>query len=478
MRGTTACVCWPGIPIGSERVTDQTLLEAKQEQWPRAASSLSLIGHRRAGEPAGAARAGGLESALTPALEAAGGGLWVGWSADAAATAASARRRQHGSIQVVSIGLTPTEIRGYYEGFSNQTLWPLLHGFSEKADLRAEYFEIYRQVNEHFADVVMDLSHPSDCIWVHDYHLMLLGAALRERGWDGPLGYFHHVSVPSPQLWAQIPHAATLSEALAAYDLIGVQTPLFAEHLRQVLRPEITERVAPYPISIDPEAWRNLARSYPGNPLAKTTVGRSVVLGVDRLDYSKGISVRFDAFERMLAKHSAWREHVVLVQWSAPSREAIPAYRTERAAVEDRLRQLNVRHGVNPPVAALEIATHRPSEVAAAYRESAVCLVTSFADGMNLVAKEFIAVQRPGAPGVLVLSTGCGAAAEMREALLVEPGDVSGIADAIERALCMSLTERQTRWQALSATLDRNTVHDWYRGYLHDLGERRQSAES
>ncbi len=424
--------------------------------------------------------AGGLASALGSAL-AESGGLWFGWSGAESDVEAEPARRRDGAVEYLAVDLSAEEIRGYYEGFSNRALWPLCHGFDDRAHPGRADYEIYRRVNARFAARLSALLRPGDRVWIHDYHLLPLGEELRRRGWAGRVAFFLHIPVPSARSWRRLPGAAELARALGACDLIGVQTGRDAEAARALLGAHgaagAAGRVAAHPIGIDPEHWRDLAAQEAANPLEPAAGGRRVLLGADRLDYSKGIPLRLEAFERLLEREPRWRTRALLVQWSAPSREAIAEYRAERERVEALAARIEARFGAPSPPAAggaggpvlNEVATRAASTIAAAYREAAVSLVTSHADGMNLVAKEFVAVQRPADPGVLVLSRGCGAAEELREALLVPAGDVDALAAAMAAALAMSPGERRDRWRALSERVEGSTVHDWSRRFLAAL---------
>ncbi|MGE0228061.1 MAG: trehalose-6-phosphate synthase [Dehalococcoidia bacterium] len=416
---------------------------------------------------AGSARAsvGGLVAALRPAIEERGG-VWFGWSGVADDDPVRLTRRDEGTIEFVTCDLTSAEVAGYYEGFCNRTLWPLMHGLVDRAEVRADDYAAWRAVNARFAALLAPMLRPSDLVWVHDYHLVPLGIELRAAGWRGRTGYFHHIPIPERREWASIPQHGEVAACLAAYDLVGVQTARDASRLRSYLDPGAGERVRAFPIGIDPERMQRLAGQHPGDPF-EARGGRQVLLGLDRLDYTKGIPDRLRAFERLLERRPSLRDEALLVQWSAPSREGIPDYRAERLLVDGLVARLSGLASPSPVEARNEVL---PAEtVAAALRDAEVCLVTSRSDGMNLVAKEYVAVQRPESPGVLVLTDGCGAAEELREALIVPSGDLDGIAEAMERALEMPLDERRARWRGLSERVDAGHVSGWSRRYLDAL---------
>ncbi len=417
--------------------------------------------------------AGGLASALAQALAEAGG-LWFGWSGEAGDPQASPTHRRAGDVEHVTIDLSAEEVEGHYEGFCNRALWPLLHGFGERAHLAAAQYALYRGVNERFAERLAPLLHAGDIVWVHDYHLLLLGAELRKRGWRGRLGFFLHIPLPAAAEWARLPGAAKLARSLGDYDLVGVQTERDVRAARAILSAsgasEASERVAAFPIGIDPEHWRGLAAAEPASPFEPVAQERRVLFGADRLDYSKGIPLRLEAFERLLGREPRWRSEALLVQWSAPSRGRIPEYAAEQARVEELAARLDaVGASGDPSPVWHEVVTHEASTIAAGYRDAAVSLVTSLSDGMNLVAKEFVAVQPAHDPGVLLLSRGCGAAEDLVEALLVEPGDVEAITRAMGQALAMPLDERKQRWHSLLARVEGGTVHHWRHAFLAAL---------
>ena len=419
-------------------------------------------------DPADAARlAGGLVSALLPAMRQEGG-LWFGWSGERRAPEAAPTRHRDGTIEYVTIDLSPAEATEYYEGFCNRTLWPLLHGLAEHSSVRPGEDETWRRVNARFASALTPLLRPDDLVWVHDYHLIPLGAQLRALGWRGRLGYFHHVPIPTIEGWLRIPRADTVADNFTAYDLIGVQTARDVERLRSILGAGAPPRIDAYPIGIDPDHWRALANAHPADPFAAWRGKRQVLLGLDRLDYSKGIPQRLQAFERLLARSGPARTGALLVQWAAPSRSEIPEYAAERAAVEGIVARIEQRFG-DPAPLHFELAVKPPELVAAALRDADICLVTPLADGMNLVAKEFAAVQQESRPGVLILSDNCGAAEELHDALIVNAADVSSIERAMELALAMPSEERHRRWSALREQVESNTVHHWLRRLLADL---------
>jgi trehalose 6-phosphate synthase len=412
--------------------------------------------------------AGGLANALQPALRT-HGALWFGWSGHTGDPAAPPVHASDGAVEYVTIDLSEAELAGYYEGFSNRTLWPLMHGLPDRAHIEPEQYALWRRVNVRFASALRPLLREGDLVWVHDYHLIPCGEALRAAGWTGRLGYFHHIPIPAEEHWRQIPNADALTPAFAAYDLVGVQTERDAQRLRDLIEAEkhgIT--VGAYPIGIDPAHVRALAAAHPGDPFEESRRGRQVLLGLDRLDYSKGVPQRLLAFEQLLARDETTRREALLVQWSAPSRETIPEYEAERRAAEEAATRIEVNYPDDQPVQ-FTVSTLPAEMVAAGLRDADVCLVTSLADGMNLVALEFVAAQTEERPGVLILSDTCGAAETLHDALIVHAADVASIEEAMARALAMPHDKRVERWRALLNVVEEQTADAWYRHFVNDL---------
>ncbi|MEX2229363.1 MAG: trehalose-6-phosphate synthase [Dehalococcoidia bacterium] len=413
-------------------------------------------------------RAGGLVSALLPALEESGG-LWFGWSGRVERRPGRPHIARAGRVDFVTVDLTADEIARYYAGFSNRTLWPVLHGLSHHphAGEGLEYL-VWRAVNRRFAEQLAPWLRPDDLVFVQDYHLIPFGRELRRTGWGGLLGYFHHVPMPGPEAWAALPHAVEIAGMFEHYDLVGVQTETDRTALEAILPGRPRGAVQAHPIGIDPARMRAMAAEHPADAFATLRDERRVIFGVDRLDYTKGIPWRLTAFEQLLERRPALAHAVRFVQWAAPSRETIDEYREERARIEAIAMRIAARHEDGAPVV-LSIADRPRDVVAAALRDADVCVVTSLADGMNLVAKEFVAVQRPANPGVLVLSDSCGAAAELEGALLVRATNVASIEAALERALAMPLEERQRRWRSMARAVESNTAQHWLQGFLRAL---------
>ncbi len=433
---------------------------------------------------------GGLVSALRPALESREG-LWMGWSGETEGTTGDARLSisEVEGISLASVSLTPDEVEHYYDIFSNQTLWPLLHSFPGKATIRHDSYQVYRSVNCKYAAALIDLLRPGDLVWVHDYHLFPLGRELRKLGWTGKIGFFLHSPFPPSEIFGILPWARKLLTRLFDYDIVGLQTRKYAHNLQESMGDELravligdtlrykgrTLKVRSYPVSTDAEAFRLMALNKEPGPVVEFledySKDRKILLGVDRLDYTKGIAQRMQAMERLLDTHPELRGHVTLIQISAPSRVNVPEYAQERAQLDSLVGQINGKFGEAHwmPIHPLH-RSYSQQDLAHFYREADACLVTPLRDGMNLVAKEFIASQTSD-PGVLVLSRFCGAAETMQDALMVNPYDVQRTAAMIHRALTMDKEERQRRWEALFQGISRHTAEDWCYGFLSDLGD-------
>lgn len=438
-------------------------------------------------------RAGGLAVALRGAL-AEEGGLWFGWSGKKVRQpTGKLHELRDGNIQYATLDLSREDFDAYYNGFANRTLWPLLHFRMDLVDYTRETYAGYRRVNALFADKLAPLLRKDDLIWIHDYHLIPLAQRLREHGIDNRIGFFLHVPMPSPDLLAALPEHRDLFAALSSYDLVGFQTcrdlERFQDYVRlfgdgKVLTPGKMEtakgrrfRGGAFPISIDTATIAEQAASATGKPSVKRlreSLGeRSLVIGVDRLDYSKGLPDRFRAIERHLERHPDQRGELTFLQIAPPSRSDVPEYRLLRRELERLSGHINSAHSV-PDWTPLRYINRNfaHSVLTGFYRCADIALVTPLRDGMNLVAKEFVAAQDPEDPGVLVLSRFAGAANELPEALLVNPYDLDGVADTIATAHAMPKAERKKRWRAMMDTLKRHDITAWRNDYLQALQSR------
>jgi trehalose 6-phosphate synthase len=446
-----------------------------------------VVVSNRVGLP-GEQRAGGLASALRAAL-AEHGGLWFGWSGKRTQSP-ELHEASDGTIDYCTLDLAPEDHDAYYNGFANRTLWPLLHFRLDLVDYRRETREGYRRVNAMFADRLAPLLRADDIVWVHDYHLIPLGAMLRARGVGNRIGFFLHVPMPSSDLAAALPDHRALFGALSAYDLVGFQTARDVERFQDYTRlfggGEVLGdgqlhgadgrrfRAAAFPISIDTAGIARQARAATAKPgvrrLRDSLAGRALAIGVDRLDYSKGLPDRFRAFARYLERHPAQRGTLTYLQVAPASRDEVPEYRALRRELEGLAGHINGRHAAPDWTPVRYVNRNFAHDVLTGYyRMAALAIVTPLRDGMNLVAKEFVAAQDAHDPGVLVLSRFAGAAYELPEALQVNPYDHDGVADAIARAAAMPLAERQERWRSMMDTLERHDITAWRKSCLATL---------
>jgi trehalose 6-phosphate synthase len=433
---------------------------------------------------------GGLASAMRAALQERGG-LWFGWSGKiATGTASELHRLSDGAIDYVTVDLSRTDHDEYYAGFANRTLWPLFHYRQDLVDYQRSHLEGYLRVNAVFADELVKLLEPDDIIWVHDYHLIPLAALLRARGVRNRIGFFLHTPLPAAALLIALPRHRELLETLASYDLVGVHTArdlraledYFLHEVGGAMRPGGRLRAANgrlfragvFPISIDTTkvaATAARAATEPGVlQLFESLDGRALIIGVDRLDYSKGLAQRFEAFAHLLERAPELHSHVTFLQIAPPSRGAVPEYRQIRRELERTSGHINGNFATPEWVPIRYVNQSFPHRLLAGYyRVARVGMITPLRDGMNLVAKEYVACQDPKNPGVLVLSRFAGAAQELTEALLVNPADTAEVADALERALAMPQRERIARWRSMMDVLERHDLTAWRNAFLTAL---------
>jgi trehalose 6-phosphate synthase len=443
--------------------------------------------------------AGGLAVALGQALEQTGG-LWMGWSGRVSTAAdaenAAVQIQRSGNVQLATFDLSTQAYDNYYLGYSNAVLWPVFLYRLDLADFDAAFFEGYRHVNLLFARKLMPLLRSDDVLWIHDYHLIPLAAQLRALGCTARIGFFLHIPLPPPPILAAIPQHAWLMECLFAYDVVGFQSTLDLQHFSSYVQQELSAKLldkadsAPdalhlhafgrtvhaqaFPIGIDVEEFTQLVDGKEARASYATMreqyAQRRVLIGIDRLDYSKGIPHRIRAFRQLLEQFPENLHHATLVQIASPSRETLGAYSDIRKELEGLCGAINGDFGTLDwiPVRYIHRTVAR-KRLPGLCRAARVGLVTPLRDGMNLVAKEFLAAQDSADPGVLVLSRFAGAAEQLQEALLVNPYDTHGTAQAIQRALHMPLEERQERHQALLARIQAFDVHWWSRSFLQAL---------
>ncbi len=444
-------------------------------------SRLVVVANRIPTPRRGASQAGGLAVALRDARlrrEL----LWFGWSGEITEIPAdSARLTARARAGFALADLSPGEYRGFYRGFANGMLWPLLHFRLGLAEFRRDEFATYSAVNERFARMLAPLLRADDTVWVHDYHLIPFGAALRrlagtgQTPWTGRLGFFLHVPLPPPALFTALPQADALLADFAAYDLIGVQTRQDAGFLSEMLDARgISPRIGVFPAGIDAERQARTARQQAQGPearrLAESLGQRALILGIDRLDYSKGLPERLRGFEQMLRRFPEHRHRVTMLQIAPVSRGDVFQYRALRRELDELAGRINAEYAEfdGIPLRYLTRGLARPT-LAGFQRLARVGLVTPLRDGMNLVAKEYVAAQDPEDPGVLVLSRFAGAAEDLAAALLVNPHDPDEIAEAIAAALAMGAEERRARWQTLIAAVTTTSAARWAQGFLTTL---------
>ena len=450
---------------------------------------LVIVSNRLSLPGDGQARAGGLAVAMHEALRT-HGGIWFGWSGEVAeAPAAAPQMTTRGRITYAATDLSAEEHKLYYLDYANSTLWPLFHFRLGLMEYRREASRAYYEVNRRFAKMLKALIAPDDVIWVHDYHLIPLGQELRRLGVMNRIGFFLHTPFPPVEVVIALPRNEALIEAMCAYDLLGFQTE---ECLRSFMGciTEIAKgqdlgggdfaafgrrsRAGAFPIGIDTESFTELARRAVASPetrrLEESLSGRPLILCVDRLDYSKGIPHRFEAIDALLNDWAEHRRQFTYLQITPYSRAEVAQYRTLRRQIEQAAGRVNGRFAEFDwaPIRYVNRSFNRPT-LAGFLRLARIGLVTPLRDGMNLVAKEFVAAQDPADPGVLVLSRFAGAANELQAALLVNPIDVDDMASALRRGLVMPREERVARWRAMMDIVERNTITTWCKEFLDAL---------
>ena len=441
---------------------------------------------------------GGLAVGLRAALEQSGG-IWLGWSGRTASPPSDTLGiGKAGPFTLATFDLSDPEHARYYQGFANRTLWPLLHGRTDLVAFDSAELATYLGVARKFARHAMRLIERRDLVWVHDYHLIPVAQHLRRLGVTSPLGFFLHTPFPTTDVLVSLRCHRDLFAGLAAYDLIGFQTEAdlgnFRDYVVRELGGDVVDRqhvilagrrirVGAFPIGIDARHFAALGvsadRLEVRRHLDSCLEGRLAIVGADRLDYTKGIPQRLLAYERLLDSEPGYRGRTSLVQIAAPSREGITEYQHCRSELEALSGRINARYGEFgwTPVRYFN-RSFGHSFLAALFRCSRVGLVTPLRDGMNLVAKEYLAVQDPTDPGVLVLSRFAGAAEQLKSAVLVDPNDIGGIARALKSALAMPLDERRARWEVAMAGIREHDIHSWCRSFLLALRHTRTGAQS
>ncbi len=448
----------------------------------------------RVAVPKSGSRAGGLEVAVHAALKQ-NPGIWFGWSGRMSAKLET-RTIDHDKISYVVTDLQREDYNEYYNGFANRVLWPILHYRLDLAEFSRRDLSGYMRVNEHFVNELQKVLRPDDVIWAHDYHLFPFAKLLRERGFTNRIGFFLHTPFPPPEIITALPHHERIVTALCNYDLVGFQTEIdaanFARYLETECRYERTAdgystgdrnvRIGAFPVGIETEHFSRLARRSIRSPFVSGVLaslsGRAMIIGVDRLDYSKGINGRLEAFERFLARNAEWHNNVTYLQITPKSRSSIREYADMERQVSETVGRINGNYGEAAwtPIRYVNRA-HRRAALAGLYRAARAALVTPLRDGMNLVAKEYVAAQNEEDPGVLILSRFAGAAVECKPALLVNPFDSDSVGAAIHRALSMSLDERRARQKALYEIIASNDISAWPGRFLRALNDRSEKID-
>ncbi len=436
---------------------------------------------------------GGLITALHPALKDRGG-LWIGWPGTTDDPSGVSERLQRSTLdagyELVPVLLSAEEVSRFYQGFSNEILWPLFHDLQSICNFDPSYWKVYQQVNRKYAEVTVARAHPQDFIWVHDYHLMNMASELRQLGFSGKLAFFLHIPFPPPDIFVKMPWRADLVRSLLDYDLIGFQTLRDRRNFLQCLRTLVRDvevhsgetmarvevgsrevRVGVFPISIDVHAFERAASSPQVTErveqLKQLLPGGQLILGIDRLDYTKGIVHRLQAFRNALLRYPELHNRVSLIQVVVPSREDIPKYHDLKAQIEQLVSQINGQFSCPGwiPITYLFRSLER-TELLAYYRAAQIALVTPLKDGMNLVAKEYCACSLDE-DCVLILSEFAGAAAQLhRWALMVNPYDIEGVADAIYKGFQMGLSERRWHMRGMRRAIRKQDIYWWLNFYL------------
>ena len=434
----------------------------------------------RVAQPGGV-QTGGLATALQSVLREQRG-VWVGWSGRYGEGPPHVHIGD--GIRYCTLDIPEPEFNAYYHHFANRTLWPLFHYRVDLVDYQREAYEGYRNVNKRFARALAQELAPDDVVWIHDYHLIPLAHEMRKLGLGQRIGFFLHIPMPSWDVLSMLPGHEELLGFLTECDLVGLQTEGDMENLRRSLK-EIGKKqlrceLAVFPVGIDAGAVAQVASApvaiSAANELRASLSGKRLAIGVDRLDYSKGLPERFRAFARHLERTDARREPLTYLQIAPPTRVAVPEYQTLRKELEGLAGHINGLHS-RPDWTPVRYVNHiyPHSVLTGFYRAADLALVTPLRDGMNLVAKEYVASQQASDPGVLVLSRLAGAADTMPEALLVNPHDVDDVASAIDTAVSMPASERRQRWEAMMDNLRRHDIKRWASDFLEHL---RRSAHA
>ncbi|WP_140985702.1 alpha,alpha-trehalose-phosphate synthase (UDP-forming) [Asticcacaulis tiandongensis] len=431
---------------------------------------------------------GGLAMALSAALRE-GNGMWFGWSGEVAETSGQISVQRIGGVTVALTHLDEQDVHEYYNGYANKTLWPLFHYRPDLVSFERSFDEGYARVNQRFAEGVAPLLVEDDLIWVQDYHLIPLAAKLREQGAKNRIGFFLHIPWPAMRILMTLPKHLELVRTMFDYHLIGFQTEDSVSAFREYVLNHAggedlgdgrvkafgkVTHIAAYPIGIDAKEFVESSQSPTAAAYCKrmrtSQNGRKMMIGVERLDYSKGLEERFVAYDQFLRDYPQYENNVFLLQIATPSREEVDAYQDIRNRLDSLSGHINGEHAQVDWVPIRYVnRSYRRDELAGIYRAAHVGLVTPLRDGMNLVAKEYIAAQDPDDPGVLILSQFAGSAEQMKDALIVNPFDREAVSETIHEALSMPLAERKRRYEALMHGVMTDDVVSWREAFVRDL---------
>ncbi|MEL6474136.1 MAG: trehalose-6-phosphate synthase, partial [Pseudomonadota bacterium] len=418
------------------------------------------------------------------------GGVWAGWSGEVVQEPPrGAQVFADDGVEFLLTDLSEDEHDGFYLGYANSVLWPVFHYRIDLATFDSDTFNTYAAVNQRIATLVQGRLQVGDSVWVHDYHFLLMADCLRRAGWDGPVGFFLHIPFPAPEIFRAVPEHQWIARAMCAYDVIGFQSETdrsnFARYLVEECKAEIgengtikafghTTKAKAYPIGIDAESFKRAANSETAQTAADR-IGRflgerSLVVGVDRMDYSKGLPQRFEAVGELFDSHPELHGKVSVTQIAPPSRSKVDEYRELRIELDRLAGRINGDHGDLDWIPLRYLArSYDRDELAGLFRIARVGLVTPLRDGMNLVAKEFVMAQDEEDPGVLILSEFAGAAEQLTSALVVNPHDRGKLAETIYLALTMPVEERRLRWRALRDIVVSQDIGWWRTLFLDDL---------
>lgn len=437
------------------------------------------------------ASAGGLAMAMSRALRT-NGGIWMGWSGKTSRNREIAPRLSRaGNITLARLDLSPRQVDEYYNGFANRTLWPLCHYRTNLVAYERSFREAYTDVNRTFAKAVQKLIQPDDVIWVHDYHLIPLGRELRALGVRNRIGFFLHIPWPAREVFITLPEHEELVWSMFAYDLVGFQTHSSLDAFKDYVTTELgavsganllADRFGrkliakSYPIGIDPSEFHELKSSKEAchrfDQLRSSLGDRKLIVGVDRIDYTKGLIHKFAAYTHFLERFERHRHQTQLLQIGQPSRDMVEDYQALGEQLITEAGRINGTHGqLDWTPLQYHTRSYPRDALAGIYRAADVALVTPLRDGMNLVAKEFIAAQDPDDPGVLILSRFAGAAEQLTDALLVNPHSHEQCAEAIMHAIEMPRDQRIRRWRALYDNISRQDLGGWVESFLADLDQ-------